>query len=250
MFFFSVLLVAALNWYAIEREPDIVKMEDLIEHTNEVVRVQGKVISWVEDPYGQGDQRMDIIVEDDTHVVEVRWYQYGEMPTIGSNISVTGDVIAYNGRIWIQALGSGSVQVLDVAVPGDLSLTELSANPASYLGETVRIEGYLSKTLMPDSTWTSISLADHPNYANTKHQIKTYISSATGYWIEAGSKVTVIGEIHYEERDLRYVMYAQGPELLVDYSVAPQINDLDWEDMSSWVYDENMTFFKSNVILS
>ena len=239
MFFFSVLLVAALNWYAIEREPDIVKMEDLVEHTNEVVRVQGRVISWVEDPYGQGDQRMDIIVEDDTHVVEVRWYQYGEMPTIGSNISVTGDVIAYNGRIWIQALGSGSVQILDVAAPGNLSLTELSMDPEPYLGETVRIEGYLTKTLMPDSTWTSIYLADHPNYANTKHQIKAYVSSATGYWIEAGSKVTLVGEIHYDERELRYVIYAQGPEILVDYSVIPQMNDLDWDDMSSWVYDEN-----------
>ena len=106
MFFFSVLLVAALNWYAIEREPDVIDIEDLVEHTNEVVRIEGKVISWVEDPYGQGDQRMDVIVQDSTHVAEVRWYQYGELPAIGSNISVTGDVIAYNGRIWVQALGS------------------------------------------------------------------------------------------------------------------------------------------------
>ena len=239
MFFFSVLLVAALNWYALEREPDVVNIEDLVEHNNEVVRIEGKIISWVEDPYGQGDQRMDIIVEDSTHVVEVRWYQYGALPPIGSNVSVTGDVITYNGRIWIQALGSGSVQVLDFAVAGDLSLTELSADPASYLGDTVRIEGYLSKTLMPDSTWSSIYLADHPNYANTKHQIKVYVSSATGYWIEAGSKVTLVGEIHYEERDLRYVMYTQGPEIMVDYSVKPQLNDLDWDDMSSWVYEEN-----------
>ena len=90
-------------------------------------------------------------------MVEVRWYQYGALPPIGSNVSVTGDVITYNGRIWIQALGSGSVQVIDFAVAGDLSLTELSADPASYLGDTVRIEGYLSKTLMPDSTEQHLS---------------------------------------------------------------------------------------------
>lgn len=239
MFFFSVLLVAALNWYAIEREPDVIDIEDLVEHTNEVVRIEGKVISWVEDPYGQGDQRMDVIVQDSTHVAEVRWYQYGELPAIGSNISVTGDVIAYNGRIWVQALGSGSVQVLDAATTTELSLTELSQSPQEHLGKIVSIDGYFTKTLMPDSTWTKMYLADHPNYANTKHQITAYVSSATGYWIEAGSKVNLVGEIHYDERSLQYVMYSQGPDIVVDYTVRPQLNDLDWEDMSAWVYNEN-----------
>ncbi len=50
MFFFSVLLVAALNFYAVSREPDRVMIDELHEHENEVVRVEGIMVSWVEDP--------------------------------------------------------------------------------------------------------------------------------------------------------------------------------------------------------
>jgi hypothetical protein len=241
MFFLSVLLVAALNWYAIEREPDVIEIGEVHEHVNEVVKIEGRIISWVEDPYGQGEQRLDIILEDDTGVMEIRWYKFGKLPTIGSTIQASGDVIEWNGRFWIQATGSGSIQWSedDVAEPTDQSLTEIGADPAIFNGKTVRIEGYLTKTILPDSTWSSISIADHPNYANTKHQLKLYVSSATGTWIEAGSKITVVGEIHYDEREMRYVMYAQGPEILVDYTVLPILVDLDWDDISKWSYNDN-----------
>jgi hypothetical protein len=241
MFFLSVLLVAALNWYAIEREPDVIEIGDVHEHVNEVVKIEGRIISWVEDPYGQGEQRLDIILEDDTGVMEIRWYKFGKLPTIGSTIQASGDVIEWNGRFWIQATGSGSIQWSedDVAEPTDQSLTEISADPAIFDGKTVRIEGYLTKTILPDSTWSSIYIADHPNYANTKHQLKLYVSSATGTWIEAGSKITVVGEIHYDEREMRYVMYAQGPEILVDYTVLPIIVELEWDDISKWSYNDN-----------
>lgn len=240
MFFLSVLLVAALNWYAIEREPDIITIDSVHEHVNEVVRVEGRIISWIEDPYGQGEQRLDVILEDDTGVIEIRWYKFGKLPTIGSTIQATGDVIEWNGRFWIQSLGNGAVQWSqdDVAEPTSESLTEVALDPSQHVGHTVRLQGYLTKTIQPDATWSSLYLADHPNYANTKHQLKMYVSSSTGNWVEAGSKITVVGEIHYEERDLRYVLYAQGPEILVDYSVLPHVASLDWEDMSTWVYDE------------
>ncbi|MDC0056393.1 hypothetical protein OAJ94_05015, partial [Deltaproteobacteria bacterium] len=241
MFFFSVLLVAALNFYAVSREPDIISIAEIHEHENEVVKIEGIMISWVEDPYSDGSERLDIILQDESGVAEVRWFKFGELPTIGSKISAVGDVRQWEGRFWIQSLGNGALQwdSSDVAQPEGVPLAVIGQDPEPYMDETISIEGYITKTIHPDTVWTSAYIADHPNYANSKHQLRLFISSASGAWIEAGSKITVTGQIRFEEREFRFVMYTQGPEILVDYTVMPSISVLEWGDKDTWGYEMN-----------
>ena len=73
MFTLAIFLVAALNYYAMVREPDIIEMKDLIEYKNEVVKVEGEIISWREDPWNSGDWETHVIVSDGIDVVEARW---------------------------------------------------------------------------------------------------------------------------------------------------------------------------------
>ena len=64
MFTLAIFLVAVLNYYAMVREPDIIEMKDLIEYKNEVVKVEGEIISWREDPWNSGDWETHVIVSD------------------------------------------------------------------------------------------------------------------------------------------------------------------------------------------
>ena len=243
MFFFSVLLVTAMNWYAIEREPDRVLMGDLHEYKNSVVKVQGAIVSWVEDPYGDGSERVDVIIEDETGVVEVRWYKFSKLPGVGSTIYVVGDVIEYDGRFWIQALGSGAVTwtAADEAKPEDIGdhLTAVSQSPAEYTDRIIKLTGYISEAIPPNGSYHSLSLMDHPQYPNSKHLLQLQLYSASGRWIEAGSKVNVSGEIRYDERDYRWKFYAQTNAIEVDSDFIPFVQALDWDDQSSWSYSEN-----------
>ena len=241
MFFFSILLVSALNFYAVSREPDVISIAEIYEHENEVVKIEGIMVSWVEDPYSDGSERLDIILQDESGVAEVRWFNFGVLPTIGSKISAVGDVRQWEGRFWIQSLGNGALQwdSSDVAQPESVPLAIIGQDPEPYLGKTISIEGYITKTIHPDTVWTSAYIADHPNYANSKHQLRLFISSASGTWIEAGSKITVSGQIRFEEREFRFVMYTQGPEILVDYAVMPSISVLEWGEKDTWGYEMN-----------
>ena len=243
MFFFCVMLVATMNWYAVVREPDIVEVEDLYEHVNSVVKVRGELISWVEDPWSSGEDKINIVIQDDTGVVAISWSNTQPLPPVGSIIEARGDysISATTGKKVVYAKGTGSVtwNAEDVAEPIEYGahLTELSQNPENYTGKLITLNGHISKTLNPDTRLGSFDLRDHPEYSGSNYFLKVMVYGSTNVWIESSSKVNVTGTIVYSERDLQWIMYAQGTEIEVDNSYQSVIGSLDWNNPSSWQYE-------------
>ena len=237
MFALAMFLVASLNWYAMVREPKVVDIEDLIEHTNTVVIVEGKVISWIEDRYGNGEDRVDLVLEDETGVIQVRWFSTGTIPPIGTNVTVMGDVVDYNGRFFLQSTGSGAMwwEASDLPVLERVSLSDLAVAPTDYIDQIVTVTGFIGESISPDATFTSAYLTDHPG--NAAHQMQLLIQSATGRWIESDSKVEISGILTYQETSLRWALLTQGPNILIDNSYQPPVNRLDWSMESTWSYD-------------
>jgi len=238
MFALAMFLVATLNWYAYIREPEVIHVDELLEYKNEVVKVEGTLISWVEDPYSSGDNRIDAIIDDGTGVVEARWYRPGTMPPIGTTVTVMGDVIEYDGRIWLQSLGAGAIEWTTDDLPeiDVLAIADVAKNPAAYAGSVIQLTGFIGESIAPDATFTSAYLGDHPNYGNSEHQLHLTIRSAIGEWIEATSKIEVQGMLTYQPRDLRWSLHVQGPEILVDRNHVLNVPQLDWSAQATWSY--------------
>ncbi|DAC09930.1 MAG TPA: hypothetical protein D7H88_00785 [Candidatus Poseidoniales archaeon] len=250
MFALAMFLVATLNWYAYVREPEVIEVRQLLEYKNEVVKIEGTLISWVEDPYASGDDRVDAIIDDGTGVVESRWYRPGEMPPIGTTVTVMGDVIEYDGRIWIQSLGAGAMEWTSADLPEveTLAIADVAKDPESYAGEVIRLTGFIGESIAPDSTFTSAYLGDHPNYGNSEHQMHLIIRSAIGEWIEATSKIEVQGILTYQQRDLRWSLHIQGPEILLDKNHVVSIPQLDWNAQATWSYQSGQTVTMTGVL--
>ncbi|MAH90482.1 MAG: hypothetical protein CMA11_01785 [Euryarchaeota archaeon] len=240
MFALSILLVAAMNAYAMVREPELVKIEDLVDHNNEVVSVEGIVLSWVADPYSSGEDRVNIIIEDDTGVAQLRWYRYGDIPMIGTNVVATGDVIEYNGRIWLQALGGGAISWDESDVPDapTIAISTIAENPEDFIGDSFTITGYISKTVNPNSTFTSLDLRDHPVYGSHEHQMNMIIHSAPGQWLESGQKVEVTAVIEYSQKFLQWTLHTEGPEVRIVRTHEPTSTEIGWSNYQTWSYNK------------
>jgi hypothetical protein len=238
MFTLAIFLVAVLNYYAMVREPDIVEMEDLIEYKNEVVKVEGEIISWREDPWNSGDWETHVIVTDGTAVVEARWSRPAEIPPIGTNVVITGKVMEYEGNIYMTAVGSGAMEWDEDDLPDivQLSILDVALDPEKYVDEVITLTGYIGESIPPDEMFVSADLRDHPSYGNAEHQIKLNIRSKVGSWIESSSKIQVTGTISYNQRDMNWVMSVQGPEILVDRNHPVEIIRLNWGEESTWSY--------------
>ncbi len=252
MFALAMFLVATLNWYAYVREPEVIKIEQLLEYKNEVVKVEGTLISWVEDPYASGDDRIDAIIDDGTGVVEARWYRPGAMPPIGTTVTVMGDIIEYDGRIWLQSLGAGAMEwsTEDLPEVQRLAIADVAQQPGSYAGKVIQLTGFIGESISPDATFTSAYLGDHPNYGNSEHQMHLIVRSAIGTWVEATSKVEVQGILTYQQRDLRWSLQIQGPDILVDRNHVLNIPQLDWSAQATWSYQSGQTVTMTGTLVT
>ena len=238
MFALAVLLVAAMNYYAMVREPEIIPMDELVEFNNEVVKVEGKVISWREDPWNSGDWETHVIISDGTAVVEVRWSRPAEIPPIGTNVVITGEVAEFQGNIFMRATGSGAMEWSQDDLPDiiELAIVDVAIEPEKYVDEVITLTGYIGESIPPDEMFVTADLRDHPSYGNSEHQIKLNIRSNVGEWIESSSKIQVTGTVAYNQRELNWVMSVQGPEILVDRNHPVDITRLDWGAESTWSY--------------
>ena len=238
MFALAVLLVAAMNYYALVREPEIIPMDKLVEYNNEVVKVEGKVISWREDPWNSGDWETHVIISDGTGVVEVRWSRPAEIPPIGTNVVITGEVAEFQGNIFMRATGSGAMDWSQDDLPDviELGIVDVAIEPEKYVDEIITLTGYIGESIPPDEMFVTADLRDHPSYGNSEHQIKLNIRSNVGEWIESSSKIQVTGTVAYNQRELNWVMSVQGPEILVDRNHPVDITRLDWGAESTWSY--------------
>jgi hypothetical protein len=237
-FFLSVLLVSTLNFYAVVREPDRVEIDEIHEHLSETVKIEGTLISWVRDPYSDGSDRVDLQVEDIPHVVKIRWYDTSEVPPIGSTIVVEGEVVQYNGKIWLNAKGMGAISEKPGAevVMIETSLNDISADAESYRSEVVSLSGYLSDAIEPYVTWQSFTLIDNPSYQDSDHRLSVSLQGRVTEWIEAGSRVELTGWVQWDERNYRWSIVVQSSTLDVTHEAGAK--RLSWAVAAeTWSYD-------------
>ena len=246
MFLTSLLLVMTMNFYAVVREPDLVNIEDLPDYPNETVKIEGILTSWIRDPYGDGDDRIDMQVmdsEDGYTVAEVRWVKNGyinatNLPEIGSIVYVEGEIVEWNGSIWLQSSGRGAVYQKEAVVdaPSWTSISELAKDPQSFDGTSITVEGYVGKALAPNITRQSFYLQDNPSYSNADHMLHVRLEGRLLDYYEAGSKVRLTGWILFDSRNLRFQMFSQSTNLVVQQEAGPV--HLRWSaDASTLSYD-------------
>ena len=231
MFLTSLLLVMTMNFYAVVREPELVPIEDLPEYPMETVKIEGILTSWIRDPYGDGDDRIDMQVMDKNDgytVAEVRWVKNGyinesNIPAIGSIVYVEGEIVEWNGSIWLQSSGRGAVYAkagADVN-PTWTSLSELARDPLAFDGESITVEAYVGKSIAPNITRQSFYLQDNPSYSNADHMLYVRLEGRVMDQYEAGSKVRLTGWVLFDSRNLRYQMFSQSSTLQILHEAGP-----------------------------
>ena len=169
---------------------------------------------------------------------------------IGTKVVATGDVIEYEGRIWLQALGGGALQwdASDIPETPEIGISTIAANPEAYVGEAFTITGYISKSVNPDSTFTSLDLRDHPVYGSHEHQMNMIIHSAPNRWLESGQKVQLNAVIEYSQKFLQWTIHVEGPEIQIVPGSTPEPATIGWTNYQTWSYSSGSKVTISGVI--
>jgi len=239
MFAFGVLIVAGLNLYAVVRVPDLVSFSEVENNIQNVIRVEGELVSWTEDPYSDGSDLKNLLLREPTTdtVLRVKWTETRpDMPPIGSIIQVTGDVTAYRGSIYLNAAGFGAIEILEVREASTATLSDIAHDPSNYTDSAVEIQGFIGSTLEPWENYQSLSLQDHPSYANSLTSLYMVVLGYPSDWVEAGAEIKASGIVVYDSKAAKWKFQIRAEELTV-LTIGTRIT-LNWaSEPSSWSYE-------------
>jgi hypothetical protein len=74
------------------------------------------------------------------------------------------------------------------------------------------------------------------------------INSAPGQWLESGQKVEVTAVVQYEQRELRWSIHTQGPEIRIDRNHNPEPSTIVWANYKTWSYSEDQNVILAGII--
>ena len=220
MFFTSLLLVSAMNFYAVIREPDMIEIDEIRNYPRETVKIEGVLTSYIRDPYGEGADRIDLQVQEigGHSVAKVRWNVdwTNEVPPIGTVVTVEGEVSEWNGRIWLQSNGYGAIVARGQTIEfTETKLVEVGQDPRAYANQSITLDGWLSESLAPDVTYHSLYVMDNQVYGGADHLLYMQVEGRVMEWVEAGSHIIVNGWLQFDERSYRWRLLVQATEIEV-----------------------------------
>jgi len=239
MFFTGVLLVAGLNLYAVVREAELVPIDEVGQHVQSIIRVEGELVSWVADPYDDGSDLKKLVLRTPgtSDVITVQWRETkDEMPPIGSIIQATGDMSANRGSFYMQSSGFGAVEVIRLVEATGQSMSDVASDPNAHTGDLISLEGFAGSSITNLTDYQTFTLQDHQAYGQSLHGLKVLTRGYRADSIESGALIEITGFLRFDGKQLRWMIEVQTDEITV---VHPgMIVPLAWEvGFDSWLYD-------------